>query len=207
MTAVVTDIEKSPQQKIPEVFIAEYLDGMPLYYKGYKAFIDTPEKAEAIMGAGGIHSILLSYFITFIVKHLNEKEYWLMTGETGLKLEKNIILNLDLAIYLKEKLPSQIISKSVVSVPPELVIEIDTSIEFDTLSQDEYVFKKIQRLLQFGTKKIVWVFSSTNMVMIAEPNAPWQIHPWHTTLPLMDGINFNIEAYYRENGLDNLLNP
>ena len=159
------------------------------------------------MGAGGIHSILLDFFYLLLADNLDRKKYWRYSGEAGLKVEKGSLFNLDLAVYLKEKMPSQVISKHVASVPPELVIEIDTSIEYDGITHDEYVFKKTKRLLDFGTQKVVWVFSATNMVMIAEPNTPWQVYPWNTTLPMIDEITFNIETYCRENELDNLLNP
>lgn len=139
MTSAATNIEKKPQQEIPEVFIAEYLDGMPLYYKGYKTIIDTPSKAEEIMGAGGIHSILLDFFYLLIADNLDRKKYWRYSGEAGLRIEKGNLFNLDLAVYLREKMPSQAISKHIADVSPELVIEIDTSIEYDTITQDEYV--------------------------------------------------------------------
>lgn len=207
MTATIIQEEEIVKQEVPKAFIIEVLDGVPLYYRGYKSIIDTPSKVEEIMGAGGIHSILLDFFYSLLVQYLDNKKYWRYSGEAGLKIEKNNIFNLDLAVYLKEKMPSRAITKHVASVPPELVIEIDTSIEYDGITHDEYVFKKTQQLLQFGTRKVVWVFSATNRVMIAEPDAPWLVHPWSATLPLMDGISFNIETYCRENELDNLLNP
>lgn len=48
MTTSVSNIEKGVKPEIPEVFIAEYLDEVPMYYKGYKLIIDSPEKAEEI---------------------------------------------------------------------------------------------------------------------------------------------------------------
>ena len=208
MTTAIEEIteENVTKREIPKVFIAEYMDGVPLYYRGYKSIIDTPSKAEEIMGAGGIHFILFDFFYQLLVDNLDRKKYWRAGGESGIKLRKNDLFNLDIAVYLRSKLPAATISKHVVSIAPELIIEIDTSIEFDEITQDEYVFKKTQRLLDFGTQKLIWGFSATNRIMVAEPNAPRQIYTWNTTLELIDGITFNLEAYCRENELENLLN-
>ncbi len=43
--------------------------------------------------------------------------------------------------------------------------------------------------------------------MIAEPDKPWQIYPWNTTLTLIDEIAFNIETFCMEKGFSNLLVP
>ena len=136
MTEVVIQKETVVKQEIPKVFIAEILDGVPLYYRGYKSIIDTPSKVEEIMGSSSIHFILLDFFYALLVRNLDEKKYWRAGGESGIKIGKNNSLNLDLAIYSVDKLPATAFSKHFVEVAPEVVIEIDTSIEFDTLVQD-----------------------------------------------------------------------
>jgi Uma2 family endonuclease len=206
MTTSIANTEETTEVEVPEVFIAEYLDGIPMYYKGYKKIINNPSQIEEIMGAGAIHSILLSYFIKLLALKLEESKYWLMTGETGFKPEKKNQFNLDLAIYKKENLLPGAIGYEYVNVAPELVVEIDTSVENDNVTKDEYIFGKTQRLLQFGTGKVVWVFSKTKLVMIALPSTPWQVHPWSTDLELLDDIEFNIDAYCQENKLTNLIN-
>lgn len=206
MSTATESIEQATEVNVPEVFIAEYLDGIPMYYKGYKKIINNPSQIEEIMGAGAIHSILLSYFIKLLVIKLDETKYWLMTGETGYKPEKKNHFNLDLAIYKKENLLPGVIGYEYVNVAPELVVEIDTSVESDEVTKDEYIFGKTQRLLQFGTGKVVWVFSKTKLVMVAEPNVPWQVYPWNTDLHLIENIQFNIDTYCRENRLTNLMN-
>lgn len=206
MTTSMANTEDTTQVEVPEVFIAEYLDGIPMYYKGYKKIINNPSQIEEIGGAGAIHSILLSYFIKLLAIKLDESKYWLMTGETGFKPEKKNHFNLDVAIYKKENLLPDAIGYEYINVAPELVIEIDTSVENDNVTKDEYIFGKTQRFLQFGTGKVVWVFSKTKLVMIAQPRIPWQVHPWSTHLELLDDVRFNIDAYCQENKLTNLIN-
>ncbi len=206
MPTSIANTEEVTEATVPEVFIAEYLDGIPMYYNGYKKILHNPSQVEEIMGAGAIHSILLSYFIKLLAIKLDETKYWLMTGETGYTPEKKNLFNLDLAVYEKGKLLPGAIGYEYVNVAPELVVEIDTSVENDEVTKDEYIFGKTQRLLQFGTGKVVWVFSKTKLVMVAEPGLPWQVHPWNTNLELFDNIQFNTDAYCQENKLTNLIN-
>jgi Uma2 family endonuclease len=204
MVRSVANTEELTQVDVPEVFIAEYLDGIPMYYKGYKKIINSPSQIEEIMGAGAIHSILFSYFIKLLVIKLDEAKYWVMTGETGFKPEKENLFNLDLAVYKKENLLPGKIGYEYVSVAPELVVEIDTLVESDEVTKEEYIFSKTQRLLQYGTNKVIWVFSKNKLVMVAEPGLPWQVHPWNTNLHLIEDVQFNINTYCQENRLTNL---
>ena len=38
----------------------------------------------------------------------------------------------------------------------------------------EYVVRKIRSLFSFGTEKVVWVFTKSQMVISATPAEPWQ---------------------------------
>lgn len=204
MTAAISNIENEIKQKVPDVFIAEYLDGIPMYYKGYKSIIDTPEKAEEIMGAGAIHSILVSYFVGLFLRNLDENQYFVLTGETGFKGEKKNLFNLDVAVYAANKLPDGQLHYEYMAVAPELVVEIDTAVENDEVTKDEYILKKTQRLLDFGAQKIIWFFSRTKKVMIAEPEKPWQIFNWNITLPAINEVDFNIYEYCQKRQYLNL---
>ena len=47
-------------RKVPEYLIKEVLDGIPIYYKGYKAVLRKEKTLESIMGASGLHVIIVS---------------------------------------------------------------------------------------------------------------------------------------------------
>jgi hypothetical protein len=153
------------------------------------------------MGAGPIHAVLSGYFYALLIENTDKEKYWILSGETGLKIEKRNIYSLDLAVYLKEKVAGNVISSGHINVAPELVIKINIPVETNQVVEDEHIFIKIQRLLYLGVQKIIWVFSKTKMVLVAEPSSPWQMYSWHTSLELLDKIEFNLNNYCTEVGL------
>lgn len=65
-----------------------------------------------------------------------------------------------------------------------------------------YVNRKTQKLLDFGSDKVIWIFTSSQQVMIAERNADaWLTMDWHRNLELLDGQLFNIGQYLADEGI------
>ena len=56
-------------------------------------------------------------------------------------------------------------------MPPKA--QIEENIDADTKdfgSPDNYVFKKTEKLLNFGVEKVIWVMSDTKKVIVATKN-------------------------------------
>lgn len=51
-------------------------------------------------------------------------------------------------------------------------------------------------------KKVIWIFSYSQQVNIAEPGKDWIVASWHKDIELVNGINFNIGGYLKENGIE-----
>lgn len=126
---------------------------------------------------------------------LNEDEYIVLRGETGFKGKRKNLFNLDVAVYAANKLPDGQLHYEYMTVAPELVVEIDTAVENDEVTKNEKIFTKTQRLLDFGTQKVIWFFSWTKKIMIAELGTPWQIFDWNTALSAINGVEFNVYEY------------
>jgi len=76
-----------PRKKITEVprkFIYEEIDGVPLYYRGYKEAIAHNLSVEDIMGSGELQSTLISVILDFLYNNLDKKSYRIITSEAGL---------------------------------------------------------------------------------------------------------------------------
>ena len=77
--------------------------------------------------------------------------------------------------------------------PPEIVIEVDTKADLsdDNFSMSYYQ-KKTDQLLDFGVKKVIWIYTETEKIMVAEPEKPWQTYSWNTEIQVLENASINI---------------
>jgi hypothetical protein len=190
------------KKSIPAYLIKEEFDGVPLYYKGYKEVLAGRKTFEEIMAAGGLHSILVTYLTLLLGKQLNVKLFRVLVGEVGSKFEKRKKATLDVAVFEKSILPNGLINRHLISVPPLVDIEVDVSIENPNLSQDEVVQFRTQKLLDGGVQKVIWIFTLTQKIMVAENGKDWITFDWNRDVEIIDGIYFNIAKYLEEEGYD-----
>ncbi|RQH17671.1 hypothetical protein D5R40_33265 [Okeania hirsuta] len=55
------------------------------------------------------------------------------------------------------------------SVPPEYVVEIDTKADLSEVSNPlGYYQEKTEELINLASKKIIWIFTETEKIMVAE---------------------------------------
>ncbi len=69
-----------------------------------------------------------------------------------------------------------LLEDKLIPVPPKVVIEIDTKADLSKYCcLEEYVQEKTQDLLDAGVEKVIWIFTKTKKVMIAERDKKWVI--------------------------------
>jgi len=185
-----------------ERLVRETLDGRPLYYAGYQAVLAGRKTAEEIMGSSSLQWVLVSYFMRIMLRELDENKYWFATNEAGVHLDHRDNLSHDVAIYGKATLPPEQINTRYVTVPARVVVEIDVRIDMQDPADSNYVNRKIRKLLDFGTERVIWVFTDSRQVLLAERGADaWLTMDWHRDLELLDGQLFNIGQYLQEQGI------
>lgn len=57
----------------------------------------------------------------------------------------------------------------------------------------DYVIKKIDDYLEFGVKKVIWIFTSNKVVMTATAQKPWLTLGWDATIETIAGATFNLD--------------
>ena len=75
-------------KKIPSFLIKEKMDGVPIYYRGYKDILTGEKTLNDIMGTSTLQFIIVSYLHRILILGLNEDLYWIATGEAGNHLNK-----------------------------------------------------------------------------------------------------------------------
>ncbi|MCU0338247.1 MAG: Uma2 family endonuclease [Spirosomaceae bacterium] len=186
---------------IPEYLIREMLNGVPYYYKNYQQVLTGKKHIEDIMGASSLQSFIVSYLFRLLIKADLETKYHILVSEPGLHIDRRTNLSGDILIYEKAQLTPDKITVKYADIPALVDVEVDVKVDMSREKDFEYVMHKTQKLLDFGTGKVVWVFTESQKVMIAQPQQPWITYDWNTTLEMLDGVMFNIAQYLAEEGI------
>jgi len=194
-------IEKRKSRKtIPKVLIYEMRYGSPIYYQDYKKVLSGELPPEAIMGSSNLQAWIIDVIVRFLHKALDSNKYQILYSEVGFKFAPRSWYNLDIAIWNKEKLLKEGLKNTYSQVPPEVVIEIDIKVDLERFSTPaEYYHIKIQDLLDSGVKGVVWIFTKSEKVWIAEKDKPWIITDWNCEIPVIENISFNLKEFAEKN--------
>jgi Uma2 family endonuclease len=191
---------------IPQWLIYEVIDGQPVYHKGYREVLNKTKTFADIMGCSSLQFVLVDYLQQILYAAGVSRRYWIASNEAGLHIELRNNLSTDIALYDKTVLTPARISNRYADVPPALAIEIDTDGEVSLtetgFSEQDYVFIKTRKLLEFGTQRVIWIFSNTHKVMVAEPGKDWLTKDWHQTIELWEGHTFNIARFLEQEGIN-----
>lgn len=190
------------KQEIPAAFVKEVIDGVPYYYKGYKAVLNQTKTLEEIMGSSSLQAEIITYLLEVILLKIGRKKYRIYTNEIGSHLSHKNNLSHDIAIFDKTVLTPDKINTCYTDVPAKVIIEVDVDTETLLPSAEiDYAIAKTNKVFEFGTEKIIWVLSKSHKVLLAEPNKDWLIVDWNKDIELLDGHTFNIGQYLQEEGI------
>jgi len=187
------EVKKAPK-KVPRALIYEKRNGKPIYYQNYQKVLSGELPLEAVMGSGYLQALIIELLLRFLMPKLPFEKYAIFTNEVGFKYKKGSWYNLDLAIWEREKLKEP--TKKLITVPPKVVIEVDTKIEVEEFENKfgmEYYVAKTEDLLNSGVEKVIWIFTPSKKVLVATKNQPWIMANWDYTFEVLDGIKVNLQ--------------
>jgi Uma2 family endonuclease len=188
--------------QIPKILIYEEFDGHPIYRKGYKDVILGLKKIEEInMGTSKLQYFIISCIIKYLNRNLPET-YFAGASELGLHLTTNSNFSADIAIFREGLLQVGFHSTKYADVPPSVVVEVDIKIDESEYFQneEEYFHKKTERLLQWGVERVIWVFSSSRRVLVADNLQKWEFISWELPFTVIDEHEINLWDLMLKNG-------
>lgn len=201
-SVAIHDKPVSKKKKIPTYLVKEEFDGILLFYKGYKEVLKGTKKLEDIMPSSGIRALIVTYLTLLLGTRLDLKLYRVLTGEVGNITGSKKKSGLDVAIFEKRILTPDKINRHFTLVPPKIVLEVDVDVESENLTQEEIIHLRTRKLLESGAEKIIWIFTLSQMIMVAERDKDWLTFGWNRDVEILDGITFNIADYLAEEGID-----
>lgn len=173
---------------IPEALIYERVNGDPIYYRDYQCVLEGIKTPEQIMGSSYLQSLIISSLLQTLFTKVDLQQYKILTNEVGLQLGKNSERMLDIAIIAQDKL-QDIVKEKYLPVAPDIVMEVDIKAD----ASQAYVHQKTDQLLGFGLETVIWIFSESKKVVIAEKGKePWQIFSWDKSFTILEDITLNL---------------
>ncbi len=176
------------------------VDYKPVYYKNYRDYLDGKAPLEEIMGSSYLQSDIISRVFYILMSSLGKK-YKVLTSELGLQLDKGSTRSADIAIISKAKLKgAKIKDKSkYMPIAPDVVIEVDVKAELEENQQEfGYINTKTEQLFGFGVAKVIWILSGPEKIIVAEPNANWEIVSWEKDINIIDDLTLNLQKLLEE---------
>ena len=189
-------------KNIPESLIYEMMDGKIIYRKGYKEVLSGKKTIEEIMGASSLQSVVAYHITSILAKFIDEDIYFVLINESGINLDHKSNLANDLAIYDKTILKPSMITTKYTNVPPKIAIEIDVKADYEDLTELGYIYKKTQKLLNFGVEKVIWIITSVGKVTVSTQEKNWETMDWNKDVEIMDGHSFNVANYLKKQGIE-----
>lgn len=188
-------------QTIPEQLVYEVTDQGPIYYQGYREYLDGTKTLEEIMGSSILQSFLVTRMAHFISASL-PKEYWALSSELGIQLARGKYRAADIAIVRRDAMKKVKDKRKYLGFAPEVVIEVDIKAELETIEglKDSlgYIDTKTKELFQFGVKKVIWVLTDTEKVVVAETGQSWTFVDWDKDITVLEDCSINVMAIVDE---------
>ncbi len=189
---------KKRHANVPHHLVYEILDGKHYYYKGFLDVMANNRTPDEIVGSSLYQWKIIEYLLEILFNMASRSKYSIATNEPGLHLDRHNKLSGAVLLLNKKYLPQgAAISVKYAAVPAVLHIEVDIAADLEDEAAIIYLEEKINKLLAFGTVKIIWIFTQSQRVLIATSANNWQWYDWSETLPLIDGATFSIADYLK----------
>ncbi|MCO6489913.1 MAG: Uma2 family endonuclease [Phaeodactylibacter sp.] len=184
---------ESAIQKIPDHLIYEMIDGDPIYYKGYRDYLNGNKQIEELMGSSILQSLIISRLVFLLQSNLGP-DYEVLTNEVGIQVGVKAWRAADIAIVKTREIEGVESKNKYLGFAPEVVIEIDTKAELTEIKNPlSYYHEKTDELLKFGVKKVIWIFTETRKVMVAQKDKKWETSDWKENIFIIEAIELQID--------------
>ncbi len=194
-------METTTVQTIPESLIYEMTDRGPIYYQGYEQYLDGTKTLEEIMGSSILQSSLVTDLVYALISGLRG-EYRVLSSELGIQLAPGKHRSADLAIVRRDQMKQVKDKRKYLGFAPEVVIEVDIKAALNTVDgmADSlgYINEKTEELFHFGVKKVIWILTDAEKVVVAEAGSPWAFVDWDQDITVLNDCRVNVKAIVDE---------
>ncbi|WP_342087200.1 Uma2 family endonuclease [Dyadobacter sp. OTU695] len=173
-----------------------------MYRKGYKEVLKHRKSSEIIeMGCSFLQALIATILGAHVKEMVKGQPYWVVSNEAGLHISRGNNLANDIAVFDKA-LVNNIFSKKIADVPPKVAIEVDVKIEADHFpDENEYMFRKSEKMIEFGTERVIWVLTDDRKIMAIDRSKKWAVYGWEEAVPVFDDYQFCLNDLLKKEGV------
>ena len=181
---------------ISDYLIYEILDGLPIFYNGYKDVLLNKKRADEIKYKSSLTSFILSNLFCQFLKLLDDDKY-VVFSNLGFYINESNNLTGGIVIYEESEFRKMIINEHYADVPAKIAIEVDVTADTSDIGGvDTYVYKKVRKLLNFGVERVIWINTATKTILIADDNLKsWIVQDWNKDIEIIEGLTINVPAF------------
>ncbi len=193
---------RPPTRDLLPLLVYEEWDGQPVYYRGYRDVLAGKKTPEEIMSCSDLQGVLVALLNGYLYNHLDRKRYLLATNEVGLHLSRGNNLGNDLVILEKATLGP--LKGKYFDKPPKVIIEVDIKADTTELPGKDvsYLLKKSQKILDFGTERVIWILTEEKKIFVIDRNDPtWYAVDWSADVTVVDGCVLNLQKLLEDEGI------
>lgn len=195
-------VEKPKVVTLPQHLVYEVLDGRAIPYQGFQDVLDNKKTVEDIMGSSGLQAFIVSDILRFLFTHLPEDKYEIATNEAGLHLNKKNNLSTDIGIYTVDALQPEKLTGKYLNIPPLVAIEVDTKADMSQFNNpQDYFYQKTNKLLEFGTERVIWIATASKKVTVAAAGQDWITSDWDKSIAILPEITCNLAELLAKRGV------
>ncbi len=181
---------RAERARLRKSLVYEMWNGKPVYYAGYQDVLGGRKTVEQARSSSILQSRLVVRLSAYLLSVLDLSEYDVLGNELGIQFAKGDWRACDVAIFTLADLADQDETKYA-WVAPKVAIEVDMKADLDSLdSPFDYYERKTTQLLDFGVEKVIWLFTKSRKVWIAEANKDWIIRDWSQAVPVLADCQF-----------------
>ena len=188
-------VPAQPQsQPVPEALVYEMHEGRPIYYRGYRDVLAGHKTLEEVMSDSSLQAWLKGKLLFVLQEQLTAGKFDITVGEHGLWMDKGQWRAADLAIFRFEDLE---LDAHYARRAPEVVMEIDTKADLEGFgTMLDYYDQKVDFLLQFGVRKIIWIFTDSRSVRVVDDQAGSRSFGWDDSVEVLPAVRFNLAQLF-----------
>lgn len=171
---------ESEAEKIPSELIYDIIDGKPYLHKFSQGVFS--------------RALIRSYLFEVLFEGIEKGSNLLIASAPTLFINDRSLVTCDIMVFEKHKLT---IDENYAQIPPKITIDLDIKVELGDLTEDEYIFLKMTKLVNFGVEKAIWVFTNSKKVVVMDSQT-WISKKWDDDVDILTGIKCNIAQSLRD---------
>ncbi|WP_373512643.1 hypothetical protein [Persicitalea sp.] len=187
-------------EQIPETLLYEEFGGRKYYRRGYREVMLGLKNRSEIMGSSIFQSLIVPAIVSYLMRVLPMKEFWVQSSEAGLRLKHKENLANDITIVEKSKLLTPT-SLKYSSTPPKFIFEVDIKIDPKDYSDEpavgseiDYIIQKSEKLMAFGVEGLAWILTPSKKIVLMRPNRKMELFEWNEEVPIFGEYSFCLQT-------------